>query len=294
MRLTEHTDALHELVDAGEEAQELVSGLGFTEGPVWDHANDCLLFHDVPGDARYRWSEAGGRAQVASPTGKAIGMAFDAQGRLLICHHATSRVTRLEPDGTTTVLATEYRGDGLNSPNDLVVRSDGLIYFSDPHYGRVDPDHGLPRPMELDHRGVYALDPDSRELRLLAEDFEAPNGLCFSLDESVLFVNDSERWHVRRFAVAPDGSLSGGDVIITTDKPHLGPGNPDGMKLDAEGNVWVSGPGGIWVVTPEGEHVGVVCFPKQAVNFTWGAPNDLYVCATDSVYRVRTKVRGAR
>jgi gluconolactonase len=293
MALIAHDETLHELVDAEAEPEQLGTGFGFIEGPVWDAPERRLLFSDVPGDTRWAWSEANGVVEVASPTGKANGMAFDDQGRLYVCHHAWSNVTRIDPNGFETIVAKEYEGWALNSPNDVVVRSDGLVFFTDPHYGRVNPDHGVPRPMELDYRGVYALRPDTRKLSLVADDFEAPNGLCFTSDEATLYVNDSERRDIRRFDVAADGMLSGGEVVFNVPvDDSLGPGNPDGMKLDEHGNIWVSGPGGIWVLTSEGRHLGIIRVPEDTANFCWGEDTELYVCATSSLYRLRTKVRG--
>lgn len=286
---------MNELIESGVEPERLASGLGFLEGPVWDAANRRLLFSDVPGDARYAWSEQEGLVEVARPTGKGNGMAFGPDGRLFVCHHAWSNVTRIDADGMETVVAKSFEGWALNSPNDVVVRSDGLVFFTDPHYGRMHPEHGVPRPMELDHRGVYALRWETRELRLLSEDFEAPNGLCFTSDESTLYVNDSERREIHRFAVAADGTLADGELWASVPEDgELGPGNPDGMKVDELGNVWVSGPGGIWVLSPEGERLGVVRMPEDTANFAWGEEKDLYVCASTSLYRVRTKVGPAR
>jgi gluconolactonase len=291
MAVIARDEKLHELIESDSEVEQLGTGFGFLEGPVWEAGARRLLFSDVPGDARYAWSQDAGVVEVASPTGKANGMAFDSEGRLYVCHHAWSNVTRIDPNGFETIVAKEYDGWALNSPNDVVVRSDGLVFFTDPYYGRVDPDHGVPRPMELDHRGVYALRPDTRELRLVCEDFEAPNGLCLSADEQTLYVNDSERREVHRFSLADDGTLSGGELVIAVPEDEdLGPGNPDGMKLDALGNIWVSGPGGIWVVAPDGAHLGVVGMPENTANFAWGEATDLYVCASTSLYRVRTKV----
>jgi gluconolactonase len=295
MALIAHDDALNELVDPNAEPEQLGTGFGFLEGPVWEAPARRLLFSDVPGDARYAWSEADGVVEVASPTGKANGMAFDAEGRLYVCHHAWSNVTRIDPNGIETIVAKEYDGWALNSPNDVVVRSDGMVFFTDPHYGRIHPEHGVPRPMELDHRGVYALRVDTRELRLVADHFEAPNGLCFTADEQTLYVNDSECRDIHRFTVAEDGSLSGGELVINIPvDEELGPGNPDGMKVDEHGNIWVSGPGGIWVVAPDGRHLGVIRIPEDTANFAWGEDTELFVCATSSLYRLRTKVRGCR
>ncbi len=291
MSAVEHDETLSELIDPGAEVEQLATGLGFLEGPVWDAPNRRLLVSDVPGDARHAWSEDAGLVELLRPTGKANGMAFGPRGHLFVCHHAWSNVTRIDHDGIETIVAKEYEGWALNSPNDVTVRSDGLVFFTDPPYGRLHPDHGVPRPMELDHRGIYSLRWETRELRLLNEDFEAPNGLCFSADEQTLYVNDSEKRDIHRFSVAEDGTLTACECLATIPvDDSLGPGNPDGMKIDERGNIWVSGPGGIWVLSPDGERLGIVRIPEDTANFAWGEEGDLYVCATTSLYRVRTKV----
>ena len=192
---------------------------------------------------------------VASPSNKVNGTTLDGEGRQVLCEHSTSSLVRLERDGSRTVLATHWDGKELNSPNDVVLRSDGQIYFTDPPYGRW-PGFGVERDRELDICGVYRID-GAGDLHLEVDDFNKPNGLCFSVDESVLYINDTEEQTIRRFAVAADGSLSGGDVLFEMPGPmEYARGVPDGMKLDAAGNLWCTGPGGVWVVSPDGEHLG--------------------------------------
>ena len=201
------------------------------------------------------------------------------------------RVTRTEPDGTVTVLATHYEGKALNSPNDIVVKSDGAIYFTDPVFGRRSP-HGVPRDPELDHSSVYRLDPATGELRRLAPRLEQPNGLCFSLDESLLYVNDSPRKQIHVYPVLADGSVGEGRLFAHL--PGDEPGVPDGMKVDVEGNVYCCGPGGIHVLTPEGRRIARIRFPEKSCNFAFGDADDrtLYVTACTSVYRLRVRVPG--
>jgi len=221
----------------------------------------------------------------------ANGNYYDQQGRLITCEHATSRVVRTEPDGSITVLATHHDGKELNSPNDIIVKRDGSIYFTDPSFGRMEY-YGVPRDQELPYQGVYRLDVDSGEVVLLADDFEQPNGLCFSLDESTLFVNDTMKAHIRAFDVKADGTVSGGRVWAeaTGDRDGL----CDGMKCDSQGNLYTTGPGGVHVFTPDATCLGIIYVPEGASNFSWGEDNlrSLFITAGTSLYRVRVKVPG--
>jgi gluconolactonase len=279
------------LVDAQADLERLATGFGFTEGPVWNETGSFLVFSDIPGDAMHRFDAEGGVSEYRRPSRKGNGNAYDAEGRLLTCEHAASRLVR-EEEGELVVLADRYRGRELNSPNDVVVADDGSIYFTDPSYGRMDY-YGVPREPELDVHGLYRLR-EGAELELLAEDFAQPNGLCFSPDGSTLYVNDSERGHIRTFAVAADRSLSGGEVWVEV--TGEGAGNPDGMKVDAEGNVWCTGPGGIHVFDPGGSLLGAVAVPEVVGNHAWGGAqfDELFICASSSLYRLRTRVPGCR
>lgn len=286
------TSARAALLAPGAAVERVATGFTFTEGPVWNRAGGFLLFSDMPADVRRRWSEEGGVEEVARPANKCNGMVYDADGNLLVCEHATSTLVRERPDGTRETLASHFRGSELNSPNDVCVRSDGTIYFSDPAYGRTAA-FGVERDQELDFQGVYALPPDG-ELRLVvAEDeFEAPNGLCFSPDESLLYVNDSVRSHIKAFDVAPDGSLANGRLFFEVPPDEPGDGHPDGMKCDELGNVWVTCPRGVWVISPAGEHVGVLEVPEAVGNLAWGGADwrTLFMPSTTSLYRVATRV----
>lgn len=274
-----------------EAVERLGTGFLFTEGPVWHPAGRFLIFSDMPGDHMRRWSAADGVTTFRKPSNKGNGNTYDRQGRLLTCEHASSRVTRTEADGRIVPLATHYQGKELNSPNDIVCRSDGGIYFTDPPYGRMEY-YGVPRPRELDFQGVYRVGADPERPELLVDDFEAPNGLCFSLDEARLLVNDTARRHIRVFDVTPTGGLHGGRVWAETRGDA--PGAPDGMKIDTAGHVYCCGPGGIHVFDPEGNLLEVLRIPEYTTNFAWGDEDyrSLFVTASTSLYRVRRAVPG--
>jgi gluconolactonase len=284
-----------DLVEADAELEQIGSGFTFTEGPLWTNRDGgSLLFSDMPGDTRRRWSAAGGVEVVAHPSNKGNGLSYDLEDRLLICEHATSSLIRIESDGSRTVLASHWQGKELNSPNDVVVASDGSIVFTDPPYGRW-PGFGVEREQELDFCGVYRIAPDG-ELSLLADDFQKPNGLCFSADEKTLWINDTDGGHIRRFSVGSDGALSGGDVIYQMEGFSLETGIPDGQKLDENGNLWVSGPGGLHVVTGDGELLGRILTPENVGNQAWGGDDwqTLFICTSSTVHTLRTTVAGHR
>lgn len=280
-----------EVVSSDVEVQRVATGFGFTEGPVWDQKKKRLIFSDMKDDHMRCWNKADGTSTFRKPSNKANGNAFDRQGRLVTCEHATSRVVREEQNGSISILATRFGNKELNSPNDVIVKSDGAVYFTDPTYGRIREELGVLREPELAFRGVYRIAPDG-VLRLLADDFEQPNGLCFSLDESRLFVNDTIRKHIRVFDLCPDGTLAHGRVWAET--TGEGVGFPDGMKVDSAGNVYCTGPGGIHVFAPDARCLGVIRTPEKAANFAWGDEDlcSLYVTAITSLYRVRVKVPG--
>jgi gluconolactonase len=288
-----------ELIDEDAEVEQLGTGFTFTEGPLW-HPDGYLLFSDMPGDVRRRWDEAAGVTEVANPSNKGNGMTWDLEGRLLVCEHVTSSLVRMDPDGAGSgreVLATHYDGKELNSPNDVVVKSDGTIYFTDPTYGRM-PGFGIEREQDIDIQGVYRIAPAGGDPELVVDDFVQPNGLCFTADERLLYVNDTDRAHIRVFEVQDDGSLANGRVLAE----GIGTGDlssgelVDGMKLDERGNIWVTGPKGVWVFSPDGEHLGTLEVPENVGNLNWGGPdwNWLFIPASTSMYRVKTKVSGNR
>jgi gluconolactonase len=292
-------DAFLELVDEDAALERLGTGFTFTEGPIWN-PDGFLLFSDMPGDVRRRWDEQGGVQEVANPSNKGNGMTIDNDGRLVVCEHVTSSVVRMDPDGKgggREVLASHYEGRELNSPNDVVVKSDGAVYFTDPTYGRM-PGFGIEREQDLDFQGVYRIAPQGGDPQLLIDDFDQPNGLCFSTDESLLYINDTTRAHIRVFDVQSDGTIANGRVLAD----GIGSGDlavgdlVDGMKLDERGNVWVTGPGGVCVFDPEGRHIGTVEVPENVGNLNWGGPqwDQLFIPATTSVYRIQCRVSGNR
>lgn len=299
MGLQVNAPTLLELVDEDAELERLGTGFTFTEGPLWN-PEGFLLFSDMPGDARRRWDEQSGVTELASPSNKGNGMTFDLEGRLLLCEHVTSSLVRMDPDGTGAgrkVLATHYQGKELNSPNDVVVKSDGAIYFTDPTYGRM-PGFGVERKQDLPFQGVYRIAPDGGDPQLLIDDFAQPNGLCFTADEKTLYINDTDHAHIRAFDVAGDGTISGGRVFAE----GIGTGDlatgelVDGMKLDERGNVYVTGPKGVWVFDPDGRHLGVIEVPENVGNVNWGGPdwNWLFIAASTSMYRIKFNVAGNR
>jgi gluconolactonase len=299
------SEKLLRLVDRNVVVEELGSGFLFTEGPVWHAQGRFLLFSDIAANTRRRWDEANGIADVASPSHMANGLTFDAEGRLLACEHVTSVVSRSDGNGSgqqREVVASHFGDKELNSPNDIVVRSDGSIYFTDPPGGRSIPGLGIERPCELDFNGVFRIPADGSEVELVSDQFVVPNGLCFTPDESGLYVNDTARSEIRLLDLRPDGSVSGGRLFadgIGQFDPERSPKEGhvvDGMKCDEQGNVWVTGPGGIWVFAADGEHLGVVRTPVSATNLHWGEPDwsTLFVTARTHLFRFRTGVAGRR
>lgn len=272
---------------------ELTGRCTFTEGPVWFADLQCLLFSDIPNSRIHRWTPDGHVSVFRGNSNQTNGNTRDRQGRLISCEHAARRVTRTEIDGTITVLADRFEGRRLNSPNDVVVRSDGTVWFTDPDYGR-------PRDEEKEqaHENVYRLDPATGALTCLVSDFQKPNGLCFSPDETLLYVADSAisddpagNSHIRRFRVREDGTLAGGEVFATTD------GVPDGLRVDSAGNVWTSAGAGVNVYTSEAEWLGRIALGGAAVtNLCFGGPrrDTIFVTAGPSVHAIAVAARGAQ
>ena len=286
-------DRLLEVIDIDVHLELVADGFKFLEGPIWHPYDQHLTFSDIIGDAMYRWQQGDGVSLFRQPSHMANGNTYDLHGRLLTCEHATSRVTRTDQNEQTDVLASHYQGKELNSPNDIVVKSDGQIYFTDPNSGR-GPKFGIERPQELDFQGVYRLDPDSRELILLVDDFEKPNGLCFSLDENILFINDTARQHIRAFDVTADGTLKNGRLWAELLGDEVGVA--DGMKVDTAGRLFCCGPGGVHVFDQNARLLGRILVPQQAANFTWGDADmqGLYITASQTLYRIRVRAAGKR
>jgi gluconolactonase len=297
LRIDRRDPALDAIVGPGARAERLAAGFEFIEGPVWIK-DGYLLFSDPNANAIYRWSPEYGLTLFRSKSGYAgpdigqyrqpgsNGLALDGQGRLTIAEHGRRRITRLEPNGATTVLADRYEGRRLNSPNDLVYRSDGALYFTDPPFG-LPKFHEDPR-RELPYSGVFRL--KDGVLTLVSRQLEGPNGIAFSPDERYLYVSnwDTEKKIILRHEVKPDGSLSPGvqffDMTAAPGEEAL-----DGLKVDPRGNVFSSGPGGVWVISPEGRHLGTLGFPELPANFAWGDQDGriLYLTARSALYRLR-------
>ena len=242
MQIEIHDKRITQILDPGQELQQLETGFDFVEGPIWHPGESSLIFSDILGNSIYKWTEKEDTSTLRRNSYMANGNAFDKQGRVITCEHATSRITRTDykNNAPLELLASHYNERQLNSPNDVVVASNGLIYFTDPIAGRSET-YGVPREAELDISGVYLLEPQTGELTVLADDFEKPNGLCFSRDEKQLFINDSNLFHIRVFDVIGDGRLSKGSVWAKTETE--GAGVPDGMKIDSQGNIYCCVPG---------------------------------------------------
>ena len=285
---------LARIVSANEEIKELGNGFGGeegpAEGPLWWHEESYLLFSDIHNNRRMKWAQGQEVTRFHDSTNRSNGLTRDLQGRLVACEHDSRRVTRLEADGSITVLANSFQGRQLNRPNDVVVKSDGSIYFTDPWTNRRPAEQ-----WELDFSGVYRLSPDLGTLTLLVKDFVVPNGLAFTPDESVLYINDSRRGHIRAFDVQPDGTLARGSDRVFRDLRGERPGVPDGMKVDVEGNVYCGGSGGLWILNPSGNALGIIVHGAPATtNLAFGGPDwkTLFFTTRNSLGSVQTKIAG--
>ena len=261
---------LDRIVSTDQAIELLADGFGGdqgpAEGPLWWKEEGYLLFSDIHNDRRMKWSPGDGVSVFSEPTHRANGLTRDLQGRLVACEHDSRRVTRLEHDGSITVIANSFKGRQLNQPNDVVVKSDGSIYFTDPW---TDP--GPPNQWDLNFFGVFRISPDLGTLTLLVQDFVLPNGLAFSLDESVLYVDDSNTGCIRAFDVLPTGALDLASDRIFSDLRGNRPGEPDGMKIDMEGNVYCTGSGGVWILDSTGKHLGTIVHGQPgSTNLAWG------------------------
>jgi gluconolactonase len=285
-----YDDRFYSIVSPEAVLETVVDGFKFVEGAIWHPGRKEIIFSDIIGNTMYRWKKTDGLSIFRKPSNMANGNTLDRQGRLLTCEHATSRVTRTEADGEITILASHYEGKELNSPNDIVTKRDGSIFFTDPASGRTEK-FGVLREQELDFQGVYRLD-DQGMLTLLVDDFSKPNGLCFSLDEKYLFINDTDHGHIRVFNVNHDGTLGNGKIWAELNKDGIGVA--DGMKIDQAGNLYCCGPGGIHVFDQVGVYLGIIKIPEQAANFNWGDQDlsSLYICASTTLYRLRMNIPG--
>lgn len=302
---------LDEIVPAGVRIEKLAGGFLFTEGPVWvprnEESDGYLLFSDPNNNLIYRWTQDGQLSVFMTKSGYrgfdigeygqpgSNGLTLDKQGRLTINQHGNRRVVRMEKNGQLTVLADHYDGKRLNSPNDLVYKSDGALYFTDPPFG-LPKFFDDPRK-ELTYSGVYRVSPDGRQVQLLTTDLKGPNGLAFSPNEKYFYVDDwdPEKKIIMRYEVQPDGSLANGRVFFDMTSAE-GEDALDGIKIDQKGNLYVSGPGGLWIISPEGKHLGTIVAPEHPHNFAWGDEDGrtLYLCAKTGLYRIRLKIPGIR
>jgi gluconolactonase len=295
---------LDQLIPKDAKVELLASGYKWSEGPVWDRANGRLLFSDVPNNVVHQWSAKGGASVFLKPSGYtgpdggggrepgANGLAFDAKGRLTLCQHGDRRISRLE-DGKFVTIVDRFEGKRFNSPNDLVFGRDGALYFTDPPYGLTKTFEDPAR--EIGWNGVYRLAPDGR-LTVLVKDLKAPNGIGLSPDGRTLYVGQSnpDQPVVMAYELRADGTMASGRVFFdTTALRKTGPGLPDGLKVDAAGNVWTSGPGGVLVVTAKGEHLGTVVTGVPTANLGFGDDGaTLYITANDTLRRIRTTAKG--
>ena len=277
--------------------EQLYTGCRWAEGPVYHPAYHVLIWSDIPNNRMLIWADDLGGTVFRSPSNFSNGNTLDAAGRLITCEHGSRSVTRTEADGSLTVLADRFGGKRLNSPNDVVVKSDGSIWFTDPPYGILSDYEGWKAESEIGSCNVYRIDPASGKTVLLADDFEMPNGIAFSPDERLLYVADSGRshnpegpHHIRVFSVNDDNSLRGGRVFAEID-----PGVPDGFRLDTDGNLWTSARDGVHCYAPDGTLVGKIRIPEPVANLCFGGPrkNQLFITATTSLYSIYVGQTGA-
>jgi gluconolactonase len=298
VRLYEHFDKKSRgFINGNAKLELLYDNCRWAEGPVWFGDGNYLLWSDIPNDRILRWVPGVGVSEFRKPAGNTNGHTRDREGRLVSCSHGNRRVERTEYDGKITVLADSYDGKRLNSPNDVVVKSDGTIWFTDPSYGIENDYEGYKGPTEQAGCFVYCLDPKSGKLKVVVDDFFRPNGLAFSPDESILYVADSGRshgpdkpHHIRSFKVGAGNKLSGGKVFV-----EVNPGIPDGFRLDVNGNVWTTAGDGVHIYSPGADLLGKIYMPKACANVCWGGHknNWLFIGCTDSMYLLHTMANGA-
>jgi len=279
--------------------ETLHTGMRWAEGPVYFADGRYLVLSDIPNNRMLRWEEESGQVSVFRyPSGFSNGNTRDRQGRLVTCEHGNRRVTRTEPDGSITVLADRVGGKRLNSPNDVVVRSDGTVWFTDPPYGILTDYEGNKAESEIGGCHVYCCNPQTGEVSVVADDFVKPNGLAFSADERALFVADSGRshaadapHHIRVFDVSDQGRLTNGRVFAEID-----PGIPDGFRIDVDGNLWVGAGDGVHCFDAHGQLLGKILTPETVANVTFGGPkrNRLFIAATSTLFAVFVNTQGVQ
>lgn len=268
-------------------------GMTFGEGPVWNRRDGCFYWVDIVGDTIYRYTQGKGTEVLIRPSEKANGLTFDREGRLNVAGWASRSVWRVEDDGSVTTLASLYQGKRINSPNDIVVKSDGGIYFTDSPGALYNPAMAAEDVQQyLDFQGVFRISPDGRDIEVITTDVVYPNGLAFTPDEKTLYVNCTRKGEITAYDAKPDGSVGPGRLFHKLTGPE--PGIADGMKVDTEGNVYCTGPGGIHVIDASGKLLGRIRFAEHCTNMAFGGPDamDFYVTTYTSLYRTRVKVPG--
>jgi gluconolactonase len=285
--------ALDRILDASQPIQELGSGYGGNrgpaEGPVWWKEGSYLLFNDIHNDKRMKYTPGQGVTLFKDGVNRANGLTRDLQGRLIACVHDSRRVTRQEPDGSITVVANSFQGKRLNRPNDVIVKSDGCIYFTDPNHNIV------PEQWDLQHPGVYRLTPDLGTMSLVTDSFVAPNGLAFSPDEKLIYIADSRRNHIRAFEVLPNGLLAKHTDRLFADLRGSEPGAADGVKVDTQGNIYCGGSGGLWILDPNGKKLGRIVHGQPATtNMAFGGDDwkTLYFTSRVNLSKIELKIAG--
>jgi len=272
--------------------ETIADGFSFTESPLWYSAENMLLFSDIPSNRIYAWRNGEAVRAFRDPSNFANGMTFDSDGQLIVCEHRSRSIARINlHDGSATTLASSYEGKRLNSPNDVITAPDGSILFSDPIYGlRVGM--GGPAEQELDFEGLYRIPPDGAPLQLLSDSFERPNGLALSPAGDILYVADTVRQHIRAFQILPNWQLNGGQVWAELwDDNYIG--RPDGLKVDREGRVFSTGPGGVWVFDAQANLLGRIYLPEKTANLGWGEDgHSLFIACSSLVLRVRCLTSG--
>src|SRR5262245_36603749 len=293
-KIEQFAPELEKLIAVSEPIRDLADGFGGAqgpaEGPLWWKEGGYLLFSDIHNNRRMKYVPGQGASLFLEPTNRANGLTRDLQGRLIACEHDTRRVTRLELDGSLTVIANSFQGRQLNRPNDVVVKSDGCIYFTDPWTSPLPA-----QQWDLTFSGVYRLTPDLGTLTLLVDDFVLPTGLAFSPDESLLYINDTRRGHIRAFDLLPSGTLARHTDRVFADLRGPEPGVPDGMKVDVEGNVYCGGAGGIWIMDARGKKLGRIVHGAPATPTpAFGGPDwrTLYSTSRNPLGSVGVKIPG--
>jgi len=293
MEIHPFDEKIYSIFDKDQDLQAIVSGFEFIEGPIWHSEDKNLTFSDIPASKIYRWSEKGGLQVLCDKANKPNGNVYvDSQNNIITCEHATSSlVIRNKLGENRRVLVSHYQGKELNSPNDVIVGKNGDVLFTDPYFGRNPGRVGVARERQLGFQGIYRYELDIHRLTLLSDEFENPNGLCFSNDERLLYVADSPRKHIKVFEWK-NNQLVNGKILAEID--FLGSGLPDGLKVDSQGNIYCCAQGGLHIFDKKGMKLGLLKMPEQTANFNWGDESQMsiYLAASTTLYRVKTKIPG--